>query len=64
MQITCKQAHFLLDAVEWAVGDGMTSPDKEEAQVIQQLMGLIKASDKTHVGVYRTKEREQYETND
>ena len=28
---------MLWEAVEWAIGDGMRIPDKEEAQVIQQL---------------------------
>ena len=37
MKITSKQADYLWEAVEWAIGDGMRIPDKEEAQVIQQL---------------------------
>ena len=35
--ITPKQAQFILDAVEWAVGDGMSPPDYEQAQIIMTL---------------------------
>ena len=37
MEITSKQAQFILNAIEWAVGDGMTPPDYEEAQIIMAL---------------------------
>jgi hypothetical protein len=40
MDITNKQANYILMAIEWAIGDGMHSPDKEESQIIQQLQAI------------------------
>ena len=37
MKITLKQAQFILDAIEWAVNDGMSPPDYEQAQIIMAL---------------------------
>ena len=37
MEITPKQAKFILDAIEWAVNDGMSPPDYEQAQIIMKL---------------------------
>ena len=37
MEITPKQAQFIINAIEWAVNDGMSPPDREEAQIIMAL---------------------------
>tara|TARA_R100001244_G_C5171739_1_gene131759 strand:- start:11275 stop:11421 length:147 start_codon:yes stop_codon:yes gene_type:complete len=37
MKITPKQAQYILDAIDWAVNDGMAAPDFEQSQIMMQL---------------------------
>jgi len=41
IDVSIKQAAYLLSAVDWAVGDGLHPPDKEESQVILSLKNHI-----------------------
>ena len=39
--MTVKQMQFLLDCVSYALDDGYRIPDKEEAQIIQQMYAQL-----------------------
>ena len=41
VDITLDQAIFLSDAVEWAVGDGMSPPNKEQSQILISLHAMV-----------------------
>lgn len=41
VNITKQQAAYLLSAVDWAIGDGLHPPSKEESQVIISLQNMI-----------------------
>ena len=41
IDVTLDQATFLSDAVEWAIGDGMSPPNKEQSQIIMSLNAMV-----------------------
>jgi hypothetical protein len=41
INVTLDQAIFLSDAVEWAVDDGMSPPNKEQSQVVMSLNAIV-----------------------
>ena len=41
INVTLDQAIFLSDAVEWAVGDGMSPPNKEQSQILISLHSMV-----------------------
>ena len=43
IDITLDQAIFLSDAVERAVGDGMSPPNKEQSQIVMSLNAMVAA---------------------
>ena len=41
VEITLNQAIFLSDAIEWAINDGMSPPNKEQSQIIMSLNAMV-----------------------
>ena len=41
VEISLSQAIFLSDAIEWAIDDGMSPPNKEQSQVIMSLNAMV-----------------------
>ena len=41
IDVTLDQAIFLSDAIEWAVGDGMSPPNKEQSQIVMSLNAMV-----------------------
>ena len=41
VEISLSQAIFLSDAIEWAIDDGMSPPNKEQSQIIMSLNAMV-----------------------
>ena len=41
VEITLSQAIFLSDAIEWAIDDGMSPPNKEQSQIVMSLNAMV-----------------------
>ena len=41
VEISLSQAIFLSDAIEWAIDDGMSPPNKEQSQIVMSLNAMV-----------------------